>query len=69
MSTIIDLTEMMEEKEKMSHPCDCCISGFGSISQYIDPKTGHFMQVNENCTETCEILKRWHLEINMAEGG
>ena len=58
MSTI-DFTVLMEERIRKPRPCDNCYVGGGSISQFIDPITGHLMQESHDCSETCELIKRY----------
>jgi len=55
-----DLTELMAERIKYPHPCDGCLVGGGSISQYIDPETGHLMQESHDCSGTCEEFKKYY---------
>ena len=58
--SVIDLTELMAERQANPHPCDGCEAGYGSIGQWTDPKTGHFMQESHDCTEDCQKLREYN---------
>lgn len=54
------------EAPDSNHPCTNCQAGWGSQSHRAVDGVDYYK--NESCDETCERLKRWNLELVMAEG-
>lgn len=52
---IVDLTE----PERVNSPCDGCLMATSSVSEWVDPKTGHRMQETTNCRDNCERYRAW----------